>query len=105
MKGKSVSLSATQTGNTSGSVYGRWKYFNNNTSNASSSSQSMYAVMQYRHNLVYINETGKLLSSGSFAPYTASYVFPEDKYWRLELTPEIPEQKGVTGGGIIYEDI
>ena len=103
--GKTVTLAATQTGNTSGSVYGKWKYITNDTENAASSSQRMYAVMQYRHNLVYINETGVYLSPGSSAPYTSSFTFSESKYWRLELTPERPEQKGVSGSGVIYEDI
>ena len=102
--GKTVNLLATQTGNTSGSVQGCWKYITSDTKNAASSDQDMYAVLQYRHLLTYINETGIYIAPGESASYTKSFVFTEEMYWRLELTPRVPEEKGVTGTGVIYED-
>lgn len=102
--GKYVKLEATQTVSTSGSVYGRWKYITTDTVNDESSVQSMYAVMQYRHRDVYINETGVYIAPGESAPYTASFCFAEPLFWRLELTPQDADFGGVSGEGTIYDD-
>lgn len=100
----SVNLTKSQTYNLSGTIEAKQVYIKSTTSNSQSSTQRMRAQCQYKDGLfaswnydvrVFIDQ-GKSLGSNK-----DSYKFATSVKWRLGLSPEVENDKGVTGSGTI----
>lgn len=100
----SVNLTKSQTYSLSGNFEANGVYITSTTSNSQSSTQNMRAHCHYKDGWLssWNYDVRVFIAPGkSLGHNVASYSFAKPVKWRLGLSPQVENNKGVSGSGTI----